>query len=1380
MALFNIFAKIIKIVTNLISMKLSVSFQRIVLILLCFLFSLTELMAAVVPESSASRIAGDFVFWNSGSRAGSGTLRLAHVVKSGGADRIYIYNVDGGGWVMVSGDDNTRRQVLGYSPTGRFDYSAMPVNARSWIESYADVISRLESHPEYIRRDSVMQSRASGAVAPLLGEIAWGQGEPFNLLCPTLSNGERAVTGCVATAMAQIMMYYKYAEGQESISYEWNGQTLSADFGKYDWDLMVPKYTGNESEASRQAVATLMRDCGYSVKADYGEETGAYFPNIPGALMGYFVYDHSLIYLPHSDCDTEAWENIIRKDLDSGHPVLYQGIGNVGGHAFVCDGYDDKGYFHFNWGWSGANDGYYLTGEHSFPYDQAIIYGIQPACGGSLKGYFVIEKLRTVEDGLGFAGSFSHSYHGNTTIEIGYGIENVETGEKRTYSLNEFGGLTGDRLEKRFTPDVNGLEDGNYIVYPLMRCEGETEWSNCFYKESKFPSGEKKNWEVEVKDGECIYPTVSRTIDGITYGEEYLNAGIYVVDVIDISDDKDNLVIPSKVTIGNETYKVNGVHINDKNNLVSLSTYANFVWITGCPNFRTLTCNGRSLNGSCDSPVLENIILSESFNDYSFYVTNNGGTLKEIKFPIKRQGLHLEGQSLSNLGTIDIYLYSDIPPAFGNIELLENTDITFHIPAGTKDIYTNAGFDKIGTLIEETTASSYNMEWGLNGGIYDPNEAGMGLGVGSNDVEFAVKLNKNVAETYKGNRITAITYVVPEYSEVSYVFLSNDDKGYITRKSVDAQPGVVTTVYFDKPYTITGEPIYFGIGNRHYMFINWATTEYEVSDNMYIRLVGDDYGQCRIKPGKWEYRGGPDMDPEGEFGLAYPLPISVTIEGETLPVDASILSINVEGADKISESGSRKADGAQTQSGKQVGDNGLFRYTKTADGIGKIEFAEDRTFSSGEQPTVNNNSVEDKIPEVKLFDDQCTVTVRVQNRSEKKIHSLKLKTTAGGKEFITEYPKTLAVNQTALIPVSFPIKDLADEFTVNTSIAEVEGNVDNIPDDGNTTARVMNYSRSETYPLKAVVEKATSATKYDRYEPSQKKLEEELPDNFIFIDIHYDDEMAKPENYDPIDNWVYMDLPRTYSNRMSQVEDMYIKEGPVGLEASVNFEKKKNKATESVKITKAVTNGEECEVSAVVSTAYPADGKSFALAFVVLEDQVGPYPKQCNTGKVDDNNQWILETRDELFDNVARGIYGEFNGMTGLLPEKMTTNASYPVTYSFTMPKNIQNIDNTKIVALLFDYHEMNWDEHSISIIANADRMKLEVDRNMSGVDEVTEDADDIIKVEGNRIYTTVSCERFEVFTIDGKRTVSENLAKGFYVARAVVNGRTYVKKVVI
>ncbi len=1369
-------------------MKLSVQLQRFLLILFCFVVSSSEIFSAVIPESQAGNIAADFVFWKGGgSRAGSASVELAHVVKSAGADRIYIYNVAGGGWVMVSANDNTRRNVLGYSPTGRFDYSALPVNARGWIENYAGVIAQLDSHPEYVSRDSVMQSRAAGAVAPLLGEVAWGQGEPYNLLCPTLNSEVRAVTGCVATAMAQIMMYHRYpAAGQGGALYEWNGQTLTTQFGKYDWDQMLPKYTGNESEASRQAVATLMRDCGYSVSMDYGLESGAYVTDITGALMRNFVYDCSMIYLPHSDCDTESWEGILMKELDEKRPVLYSGTGKGGGHAFVCDGYDDKGYFHFNWGWNGASDGYFLTGEHSFPFDQAIIYGIQPDCGGNLKGYFVIERLRTGENNLSFSGSFSYSYSGNTTIELGYGIENVETGEKHTHSLNEFGEVDGRQMEKRFIPDVSGLQDGNYIVYPLMRCEGETEWSDCFYKESEFSSGKKKNWEVEVKDGECFFQTISRTVDGITYGAEYVNAGVYSVDVIDIDSDIENLIIPSSVNIADETYRVHRIQIKDKEKLVSIKTDATYLWITGCTNLKTLTCNGPYLNGNCDSPVLENIELTENFCSYGFDILHKEECpLKKLKFPIKRQGLYIEGQCLSNMGAIDIYLYSDIPPVFRNRELCKNTDITFHIPAGTMDIYTNAGFGNIGTLVEDITGSTYSLEWGLNGGIYDElaitgTASGIGVGAGSNNVEYAVKLNKSLAETYKGNKITAITYYTSVDNEVGYVFLSKDDKGYITRQNVYSQPGSVTTVYFDEPYTITGEPIYFGIGNKHELGITWATTDLEVPDNMYIRLVGDDYGNCRIKPGKWEYRGGRLFNPDGFFkSLAYPLPISITIEGQNIPVDASILGIKVEGIDSKPSSENTVDMDTNNEYARSIGDNdnGVYRYYRTADGVRKLDFADAATAVSEVPVTMNDSRAEkDPTPEVKLFNDSCKVMVLVQNRSEKKINSLKLRTVAGGREIDTEYPHPLAVNQTALIPVSFPIKEMDDEFTVNTSVAEVDGTVDNIPDDGITTAKIMNYSRSETYPLIALVEKVTTAMEYDRYESGLKEIEKEWPDNYIGIDIHYDDEMANPENYDcpgwTVNGFPYIKVNRRWENRS------IIEGGHYGVEISPYFKKNVNKATESVKITKAVTNGEECEVTAVVSAAYPISGNSFALAFVVLEDKVGPYPKQCNTG-MDENGQWIFETRNELFDDVARGIYGEFNGVTGLLPDKMGTNASYPVTYSFTMPKNIQNLDNTKIVALLLlDDNILNSDDEPT--IASADRMKLEVDRSMSGVDEVTEDGDDIIKVDGNRIYTVVKCDRLEVFAIDGKSVGCENLTRGFYVARAFVNGRVYVKKIVI
>lgn len=561
---------------------------------------------------------------------------------------------------------------------------------------------------------------------------------------------------------------------------------------------------------------------------------------------------------------------------------------------------------------------------------------------------------------------------------------------------------------------------------------------------------------------------------------------------------------------------------------------------------------------------------------------------------------------------------------------------------------------------------------------------------------------------------------------------------------------MINRVTLKDPFLITGEPICFGFGNTHHSGISFADLDREVEDHFYVRLIGDDNGLCNIPTNVWQY-----------YGKSHPLPITVTIEGEDMPVGASILNMDIESV-KESSRGNSIVD--HTTSVEDTNGDGFYLIRNHPDGGKKIEKVIDDEYIQLPLSRAGNSD-RITIPEVKLFGDSCRVKVFLQNRSLEKITSFKLCANVGNRTFEKDFAYSLAMNQSAYLYFSFPIKELEDNFELNASVAEVNGRPDEIIDDGVTTARVMNYSRSETYPLRAIVEKGTSAMKYDYFESNLKLIEKEWPDNYIGIDIHYDDEMANPENYDMMTNWMGTNCPWIITNRMS--ENSYINMDRGWPQMSSYFIENSSMATESVKITKAVTNGEECEVSAVVSTAYPADGKSFALAFVVVEDLVGPYPKNNGENMVN-----------ELFDNVARGIYGEFNGVTGLLPEKMATNASYPVTYSFTMPKNIQNLDNTKIVALLLDDNNRNDGEYPV--IANADRMKLEVDRNMSGVDEVTDDADDIIKVEGNRIYTTVSCERFEVFTIDGKRTVSENLAKGFYVARAVVNGRTYVKKVVI
>lgn len=1344
-------------------MKLSVSFQRIALILLCFLFSLTELMAAVVSESSASRIAGDFVFWNSGSRAGSGTLRLAHVVKSGGADRIYIYNVDGGGWVMVSGDDNTRRQVLGYSPTGRFDYSAMPVNARSWIESYADVISRLESHPEYIRRDSVMQSRASGAVAPLLGEIAWDQGEPYNLLCPTLSNGERAVTGCVATAMAQVMMYHRYpAAGQGRVSYEWNGQTLSADFGKYDWDLMVQKYTGNESEASRQAVATLMRDCGYSVKMDYGPGSGADFNSAFSALVEKFNYDKSLIYLSRNMCDTESWERILKEELDNKRPVLYSGTGNGASHAFVCDGYDDKGYFHFNWGWSGANDGYYLTGEHSFPYNQAIIYGIQPDFSGKGNCLLLINNFDVVDNKVIIEGSFLPSYKGDVQIEIGYALENKSDGSVTIRSLDNVN-VIQLAYWSNFSPAVSGLQDGEYILYPMFRIEGEKDWKKTLFLPGRFPDAADRYIELTVKDGIPVLPDDIYVVDGLYFKKESYGWVVFDAEIGETGE----LVIPSKVKIDGDVYKVESVSLNGKDNLKTLvnSSPRLSLSLWKCPNLKTIQFGGIELVGSCNTPNLETIFLTENLYNYSLNIKDT--KVKEIEFPTMESGLQITGSSFPDF--TKIYFHSSVPPTI-NGDVGEGLE--FHVPSGTKDIYLSAGFGKMGSVIEEENImpGKYGIEWGMNGGVI-PNIGGCtGLFVSSEKyVEFAIKFNESAAQTYKGKKITAINFYLMESLTAipSYVFISNSDTGYITKQSVEAMPGINNRIVLNEPYTITGEPIYIGIGDSEMLDIFSSPTDYKVYDHFYARH-GGDYNICNIVPNMW-------VDCGNKVDWS-PLPITVTIEGDDMPAGVSILNMEIEG---VNEKKSEDAVSVKTMAVDNTDGEGIYYIKSISDGGKRIEkvIEEDNVVvPSSRAAVVGNRSV----PEVRLFGDSCRVNVFLQNRSLEKISSFKLHANAGTRTFDKDFNYSLAVNQSAKVSLSFPIKDLEDSFECKASVDEFNGRSNEIPDDGNTTVLIMNYSQSEKYPLIAVAEKASSAMEYDYTEAGLKELEEEWPDNYIEINIHYNDEMANPENYESFSRMIH-GFPRIVTNRMKNRDSYIVNTNSTQPQMSSFFKENSDKATESVKITKAVTNGEECEVSAVVSTAYPADGKSFALAFVVVEDQVGPYPKQCNTGKMDENNQWIIETRDELFDNVARGIYGEFNGMTSLLPEKMATNASYPVTYSFTMPKNIQNLDNTKIVALLLDESQIQMRLLSeYSVIANADRMKLEVDRNMSGVDEVTEDADDIIKVEGNRIYTTVSCERFEVFTIDGKRTVSENLAKGFYVARAVVNGRTYVKKVVI
>ena len=239
---------------------------------------------------------------------------------------------------------------------------------------------------------------ANDAVSPLLGNIVYDQGVPFNNLCPMI-NGRRAVTGCVATAMAQIMRYYSYPNaGQGTVTYTGSNGAAQLNLADYqfDWSLILNDYTKSYTAAQGEAVAKLMLACGASINMNYSADgSGSHLNKAMAALKNHFGYSKKIEYYDSTgDYDPEGlieydWSETIREQHNKRHPVMYAGSPASGksGHAFVIDGYkviDSVYYYHVNWGWSGAFNGYYLLlnlnpdGENYAGYGCDMVINIIP------------------------------------------------------------------------------------------------------------------------------------------------------------------------------------------------------------------------------------------------------------------------------------------------------------------------------------------------------------------------------------------------------------------------------------------------------------------------------------------------------------------------------------------------------------------------------------------------------------------------------------------------------------------------------------------------------------------------------------------------------------------------------------------------------------------------------------------------------------------------------------------------------------------------------------------------------------------------------------------------------------------------------------------
>ena len=366
--------------------------------------------------------------------------------KSGNAvgQSYYVFNIGSdGGFVIVAGDD-CADAILGFSNEGSFSPRNIPENVHAWLCEYANQIEYLQSTMSMDELEILpTKSLVYTDVEPLI-KSKWSQNYPYNRLLPNIypssfgydndyKSPKRLMTGCVATALAQIMNYYKYpASGKGSHSYnayyKFNEDgtytrykymllgydkmvTYEANFGNtdYDWNHMKMSYSGNESidDSSVVAVATLMQHCGIAVDMIYGTfddgGSAAYVNFVPSAIKKYFKYDDGAKFIERKSMSNQEWLRIVYKELLERRPVFYAGYvdadAKVGGHAFICDGYLtdslNQQFFHINWGWGGSFNGYFKlsalvpTKDYDYSYSQQAVIGFQPILGDE---YIVIDR----------------------------------------------------------------------------------------------------------------------------------------------------------------------------------------------------------------------------------------------------------------------------------------------------------------------------------------------------------------------------------------------------------------------------------------------------------------------------------------------------------------------------------------------------------------------------------------------------------------------------------------------------------------------------------------------------------------------------------------------------------------------------------------------------------------------------------------------------------------------------------------------------------------------------------------------------------------------------------------------------------------------------
>ena len=429
------------------------------------------------PEQSVIRkVALGFYLERSGLTEGLtyNSIAIREITPTMFNNRVVYYTltINPRGWIVISADDVVA-PVLAYSFEDNMNTASLPPQFISWMDKYKkqinDAISRDLPASEKIKsdwarytnytREQPLTPQLLTGVSPLIIHN-WDQGFPYNIYCPQdpAGPGNHPYAGCVATAMCQLMYYYRFPlTGNGQHCYTPGGYPQQcADYGatSYDWNAMVNSLTGARLD-NDSAVALLLWHAGVSVNMMYSSSgSGAYSNDARNAMVNNFRFSPAASYIHRNDFQVPAWGSILRSNLDKKMPVYYDGYGPQGGHAFNCDGYQGSDHFHFNWGWSGTANGYFYLDNlnpagDNFSQDEGAIVNLFPDTVANTYPYpcqtqTLLHSISgTFDDGSGPA----LNYHGNSQCSWLLKPQNTQDSvQSITIAFNTFSTLPGSGI----------------------------------------------------------------------------------------------------------------------------------------------------------------------------------------------------------------------------------------------------------------------------------------------------------------------------------------------------------------------------------------------------------------------------------------------------------------------------------------------------------------------------------------------------------------------------------------------------------------------------------------------------------------------------------------------------------------------------------------------------------------------------------------------------------------------------------------------------------------------------------------------------------------------------------------------------------------------